>query len=74
MVDSIVNDRKRILPTVSILEGEYGHDDIAIGVPVVLGKNGIEEVFNLDMTTEEMDDFNQSAAIVKSDINLLKDL
>lgn len=74
MVDSIVYDRKRILPTVSILEGEYGHEDIAIGVPVVLGKDGVEEVFNLDMTKEETDDFNKSAAIVKSDIDLLKNL
>jgi len=74
MVDSIVNDRKRIMPTVCLLEGEYGHDDIAIGVPVVLGKNGIEEIFNLQMTDDEKNDFDQSAAIVKKDIDLLKTL
>lgn len=74
MVDSIVNDRRRILPTVCVLEGEYGHDDIAIGVPVVLGKNGIEEVFNLQMTEEEKADFDHSAEIVKKDIALLKKL
>ena len=74
MVDAIVNDRKRIMPTVCILEGEYGHDDIAIGVPVVLGKNGIEEIFNLEMTDEEKADFDQSAGIVAKDIALLKSL
>lgn len=74
MVDSIVNDRKRILPTVCVLEGEYGHDDIAIGVPVVLGRNGIEEVFNLQMTEEEKAAFDHSAGIVKKDIALLKTL
>ena len=72
MVDSIVHDRKRIMPTVCLLEGEYGHDDLAIGVPVVLGKNGIEEIFNLKMTDDEKNDFDQSAAIVKKDIDLLK--
>lgn len=74
MVDSIVNDRKRILPTVCVLEGEYDHDGIAIGVPVVLGKNGIEEIFDLEMMDDEIAEFNQSAAIVKKDIDLLKDL
>lgn len=74
MVDAIVNDRKRIMPTVCVLEGEYGHDDIAIGVPVVLGKNGIEEIFNLEMTNEEKADFDQSADIVAKDIALLKTL
>ena len=74
MVDAIVHDRKRIMPAVCILEGEYGHDDIAIGVPVVLGKNGIEEIFNLNMTEEEKADFDQSADIVAKDIALLKTL
>ena len=74
MVDSIVNDRKRIMPTVCVLEGEYGHEGIAIGVPVVLGKDGIEEVFNLQMTDDEKRDFDDSAAIVKKDIDVLKTL
>lgn len=74
MVDAIVNDRKRIMPTVCVLEGEYNHQGIAIGVPVVLGKNGIEEVFDLDMTAEEKAEFDQSATIVRQDIDLLKNL
>jgi len=74
MVDAIVNDRKRILPTVSILEGEYGHDDIAIGVPAVLGNNGMEKIISLEMNDEETTMFNSSAAIVEQQIDLLKQI
>jgi len=74
MVDAIVYDRKRILPTVSILEGEYGHSEIAIGVPAVLGKEGMEKIITLEMNDEEMTMFNNSAALVKKDIDLLNQL
>lgn len=72
MVDAIVHDRKRILPTVSILEGEYGHHGIAIGVPAVLGINGMEKIISLDMNDEETALFHNSAALVQKDISLLK--
>jgi malate dehydrogenase len=72
MVDAIVNDRKRILPTVCVLEDEYGHNDIAIGVPAVLGKDGMEKVILLEMNDEETAMFHNSATIVKSHIDLLK--
>ena len=72
MVDAIANDRKRILPTVSVLAGEYGHDNIAIGVPTVLGKNGMEEVILLEMNDEETTMFHNSANIVQKQIELLK--
>ena len=72
MVDAIVNDRKRILPTVSVLEGEYGHDDIAIGVPSVLGKGGMEKIILLDMNDEETTMFHNSATIIQTQIDLLK--
>ena len=74
MVDAIVNDRKRLLPTVCLLEGEYGHSDIAIGVPAILGKNGVEKIITLEMNKEETNMFNNSAALVKKDIELLKQL
>jgi malate dehydrogenase len=74
MVDAIVHDRKRILPTVSILDGEYGHHDIAIGVPAVLGINGMEKIISLDMNNEETALFHNSAALVQKDINLLKSI
>lgn len=72
MVDAIVHDRKRILPSVAILENEYGNHDIAIGVPTVLGKNGMETVIELSLTKDEQADFDQSVAMVKKDIEALK--
>ena len=74
MVDAIVHDRKRILPTVSILEGEYGHNNIAIGVPAVLGKNGMEQLIHLEMNDEETAMFHNSANIVQAQIELLKEI
>lgn len=74
MVDAIVYDRKRILPTVSILNGEYGHSDIAIGVPAVLGKDGVEKIITLDMNDEETAMFERSAGLVQKDISLLEKL
>ncbi len=74
MVDAIVNDRKRILPTVAILQNEYGCDELAIGVPCVLGKNGMEKVINLDMNKSEQDNFNQSVEAVKKDMLTLAKL
>jgi malate dehydrogenase len=74
MVDAIVHDRKRILPTVSVLEGEYGHEDIAIGVPAVLGKNGMEKIILLDMNDEETTMFHNSANIVQQHIDLMKQI
>lgn len=74
MVDAIVNDRKRILPTVCILQDEYGHDDIAIGVPALLGKEGMEKVILLEMNDEETAMFHNSATIVQRHIDLLKQI
>jgi malate dehydrogenase len=74
MVDAIVHDRKRILPTVSILEGEYGRKEIAIGVPAVLGKEGMEEVILLDLNEEERTMFDNSADLVQTHIDQLKQI
>ncbi len=72
MVDAIVHNRNRILPTVCLLEGEYGHEDIAIGVPAVLGKNGICDIIELDMNETERRMFEHSASLVREDLALLK--
>jgi malate dehydrogenase len=53
MVESIVKDQRRIFPVCMKLEGEYGINDCYLGVPVVLGKNGIEKIIELDLNTEE---------------------
>ena len=74
MVDAIVHNRRRILPTVCLLEGEYGHDDIAIGVPAVLGQEGVEKVIQLEMNEAEQAMFDQSAALVRKDLDILKSM
>ncbi len=74
MVDAIVHDRKRILPTVTVLDGEYGHNNIAIGVPAVLGKNGMEQIIDLKMNDEETAMFHNSANIVQTQIDLLNEI
>ncbi|MDH5471354.1 MAG: malate dehydrogenase [Gammaproteobacteria bacterium] len=74
MVDAIVNDRKRILPSVAILDNEYNCHDMAIGVPTVLGKNGLEQVIELELNEQEQADFNNSVAQVKKDLDILSKL
>ncbi len=72
MVDAIVHNRHRILPTVCLLEGEYQLNDIAIGVPAVLGRNGIEDIIQLDLNEEEKSMLDHSASLVMEDIDMLK--
>lgn len=71
MVDAISHWRNRLLPCVAILDGEYGMQDIAMGVPCVLDQNGLERVIDLDLNTEEMRDFQRSAQGVRADIEKL---
>jgi malate dehydrogenase len=72
MVDAISHNRKRILPCVCVLEGEYGQRDITIGVPAVLGRKGIEKVIELDLNESEQDGFLQSADNIRTDLELLQ--
>jgi len=65
MVESIVQNKRRLLPCISLLEGEYGLNDLAIGVPVILGKNGIERVIELAFSDEEQALFDQSTSVVR---------
>ncbi|HEB81873.1 MAG TPA: malate dehydrogenase [Gammaproteobacteria bacterium] len=74
MVDAIVHNRNRILPTVCLLDGEYGHSDIAIGVPAMLGQNGVIDIIELDMNKEEQAMFDHSASLVRKDIDLLRSM
>lgn len=71
MVDAIRNDRKRILPCVAILDGEYGERKVAMGVPAILGAGGLEKVVDLDLNDEERTWFNQSVAQIRGDIGRL---
>jgi malate dehydrogenase len=66
LVDSILNDQKRIIPCSVYLEGEYNQSDICIGVPVVIGKNGWEEIIDVNLNDTEKDLFSKSADAVRN--------
>jgi len=72
MVESIVKDKKRILPCSVLLQGEYGLNDVFIGVPVKLGRKGVEEIIELKLTDEEKQALYASASRVKKIIDSLK--
>jgi len=71
MVEAIVKDKKRILPAIAYLEGEYGYQDIYLGVPTILGAEGIESVIELPLTNDEQQQLDKSAEDVKNVIKLL---
>ena len=71
LVDSILNDQKKIIPCSVYLDGEYNQSDICIGVPVVIGRNGWENIINLELNDEEKDLFTKSADAVRSMNNAL---
>ena len=74
LVESIVKDQKKLIPCSVYLQGEYGLKDITIGVPVVVGRNGIEKIIPMDLNAEELELFHNSAKAVKENEDTLKDL
>ncbi|MCF8295772.1 MAG: malate dehydrogenase [Bacteroidales bacterium] len=66
MVEAIVDDQQRIFPVCARLDGEYGLKDVYMGVPVKLGRSGIEEIIDIDLDKDEMKLLNDSAASVRS--------
>jgi malate dehydrogenase len=72
MIDSIVLDKKRILPCAVCLQGEYGIDGVFVGVPAKLGKNGVEQVIEIKLTPEEQEALKKSAAAVKELNDIMK--
>ena len=66
LVDSILNDQKKIIPCSVYLDGEYAQKDICIGVPVVIGKNGWETIIDLDLSSDEKELFAKSADAVRN--------
>jgi malate dehydrogenase len=73
MVDTIVRDERRLLPCAAYLQGEYGIDDLYVGVPVVLGAGGIEEIVELELDPEEQERLQRSAAAVAEVVAVLSD-
>ncbi len=74
MVEAIVDDQKRIFPVSVYLNGEYGLKDVFVGVPVKLGKNGIEEIIEIKLNKEEMKMLQESANSVKELMTALDDM
>jgi len=73
MVEAILDDNQIIVPSSVLLQNEYGHSDVTVGVPVVLGKNGVEKIIEIDMDKELEEKFKASVESIKSGIAILKD-
>jgi malate dehydrogenase len=71
MVDAVLLDQKRVLPCTAYLEGEYGIDDLYMGVPVKLGAGGIEQIYELDLSAQERAWLDESAAAVRDVVSVL---
>ena len=69
IVESVVKDRKQVMPVATYLDGEYGHSDVTIGVPAVIGKKGVEKIIELDLNDEEKQVFEKGIESVKGAIS-----
>ena len=74
LVESILRDQKKVIPCCVALEGEYGQNDICIGVPVIIGKDGVEEILDYKLNDEESALFEKSVAAVKATNEVLKEI
>jgi malate dehydrogenase len=71
MVEAIIKDKKKILPCAAYLEGEYGINGLYVGVPVKLGRGGIEEIIQINLSTDERSALQKSAAAVQELVDVL---
>ena len=74
MVEAILNDQKKLIPCSCYLEGEYGQEDICIGVPAIIGRKGIEKIVKIELTKEEAEKFAASADAVRKTNNVLHEI
>ena len=74
MAEAIITDSKRVVPVCAMLENKYGQNGIYLGVPVVLGKDGVEKVIEIDLNDEEKEQLNISADAVKKTIETIKSM
>jgi malate dehydrogenase len=71
MVEAIVHDRKRILPCAAWLEGEYGLSGLYLGVPCKLGRHGLEQILEIDLTDDERAALERSAQAVREPMSVI---
>ncbi|MDR3706354.1 MAG: malate dehydrogenase [Paludibacteraceae bacterium] len=74
VIESIIRDQKKVIPSCTYLEGEYGQKDICIGVPAVIGKGGVEKILSFDLNADEKALFEKSAAAVRNMNNVLGEM
>ncbi len=72
IIEAIVRDTRQVIPVATYLDGEYGYSDVSIGVPVVLGKNGVEKIIELDLDSNEKEWFKKGVESVKTAISGLE--
>ncbi|AKF92538.1 malate dehydrogenase [Brevibacillus laterosporus] len=72
MAEAILKDKKRILPSIALLQGEYGYQDLYLGVPTLLGKDGIEKIYELELTEDEKAALEKSADAVRNVMKVLQ--
>ena len=72
IVESVAKDRKQIIPVATYLDGEYGHSDVTIGVPAIIGKNGVEKIIELELDDDEKKVFDAGVKSVKDAISGIK--
>lgn len=68
MLESVLKDRRQVMPVATYLDGQYGHSDVTIGVPAVVGRDGVHEIIELDLDDDERQVFDKAVAVVKSAI------
>lgn len=73
MIEAIICDQKRVFPACAYLEGEYGLNDIYIGVPVILGAGGIEKIIELELDEDDKIRFYESEKVVRENVNFIKE-
>jgi len=71
IIEAVVRDQKKVIPVATALDGEYGFSDITMGVPAVIGKNGVEKIIELELNDEEKNSLQKSADSVKNAISNL---
>jgi malate dehydrogenase len=74
MVDSIIFDQKRVLPCAAYCDGEYGIDGLFVGVPIKLGREGVEEIIEIDLSDDEKADLQKSAGAVRELVDAMANL
>jgi len=73
MVEAILNDSQIMIPSSCMLNGEYGHNNITVGVPAIIGKNGVEKVIELELDSDLQTKFDVSVETIKNGVSILKE-